>query len=261
MRITEIGKIALWQSDVISQFDKLVHGFTTRKGGVSKGEYESLSMSPYRGDDVRCVRENERILCESLGLDVKKLSVTKQEHTDNIEIVDKSNIGVGVAFEWGKGVDGCITREKNVPLLCYSADCVPVLMYASDIEAVAAVHAGWRGSAAEISAKTVKKLMDMGAHAENIYVAVGPCIGECCYEVSYDVASQFCAKYYTDKGNGKYMLALDRVNKGQLEKCGIPEKNIQLSGICTKCNNHLFFSHRGQNGKSGTLGGIICMKE
>ena len=136
MCITEIGNISLEQSTVFSQFKNLVHGFTTRKGGVSTGEYSSLSMSPWRGDDIENVRKNEKILCESLSLQIKKLTATKQEHTDTVEIIDESRVGYGIEIPWNKGVDGCITTLKNVPLLCYSADCVPILVYASDIEAV-----------------------------------------------------------------------------------------------------------------------------
>lgn len=260
MHITEIGKIALYQSEVFSGFENLVHGFTTRRGGVSTGEYASLSLSPRRGDDIACVRRNEEILCAELGLDVDRLSSTRQEHTDNIEIIDKNNIGIGVKTDWGKGVDACITLEKNVPVLCYSADCVPILMYASDIEAVAAVHAGWRGSAGKIASKTVRELLKLGAAAENIYAAIGPCIGQCCYEVSDDVAQQFDKKYSAAGENGKYMLDLAAVNFDLIRQCGVNAENISTSGICTKCSNQLFFSHRGQNGKSGTLGGIICMK-
>ena len=261
MCIAEIGNVALEQSSVLLGFEKLVHGFTTRKGGVSQGEYESLSMSPWRGDDIECVHKNEKILCDSLSLDVEKLTSTKQEHTDVVEIIDKSRIGYGISIPWGKGVDACITVLKNVPLLCYSADCVPVLMYASDIEAVAAVHAGWRGTKARIVEKTLKKLMDMGANAENIYVAIGPCIHKCCYEVSDDVALQFDEKYYDDCHTGKYMLDLAAVNYDLAAECGVKEENISISQMCTKCNNDLFFSHRGQNGKSGTLAGVICMRD
>lgn len=261
MRITEIGRISLYQSEVLLKFDNLVHGFTTRGGGVSTGEYESLSLSPSRGDDLSCVHRNEEILCESLALDVKRLSSTRQEHTDNVEIIDGTNIGIGVHSDWGRGVDACITMEKNVPILCYSADCVPILMYADDIKAIAAIHAGWRGSAGAIVQKTAEKLKALGAAPKNIYAAIGPCIGQCCYEVSEDVAMKFDKKYYIPKENEKYMLDLAAVNFDLLLSCSIKKENISLSGICTKCNNDLFFSHRGQNGKSGTLGGIICVKE
>jgi len=268
MCITEINGISLYKPEIFSPF-KLTAGFTTRKGGVSTGEYESLSLSPMRGDDLKNVKENEKILADALNLDINRLTSTRQEHTDNIKIIGKEDAGMGIHRPWNEGVDGCITMEKNLPLICYSADCVPVLMYASDIEAIAAVHSGWRGTKDEISAKAVKKLVLLGAKPENIYVAIGPCIGKCCYEVSEEVAVHFndvapeasadTCEYLYNKGNGKYMLDLAFVNRLMLEKNNIPAENISLSGICTKCNNNLFFSHRGQNGKSGTLGGIICM--
>ncbi len=261
MCITKIGNIALCQSSVLSRFDNIVHGFTTRKGGVSKGEYASLSMSPWRGDEIECVRENERILCQSLSLDVKKLTATKQEHTDVVEIIDESRIGYGIEIPWNKGVDACITTLKNVPLLCYSADCVPILIYASDVEAIAAVHAGWRGTQSKIAEKTVEKMIESGADGSNIYAAIGPCIHKCCYEVSDDVALRFEKKYYRTCENGKYMLDLASVNRALIVGCGVPDGNISVSDMCTRCNNDLFFSHRGQNGKSGTLAGIICMRD
>ena len=261
MCITEIGTIALYQSDVFSQFENIIHGFTTRKGGVSRGAYESLSMSPRRGDDIECVHKNEEILCRELSLDIKALTSTRQEHTDRVEVIDEKRIGYGVKTPWDYGVDACITTLKNVPLLCYSADCVPVLIYAQDIGAIAAVHAGWRGSESAIVRKTAQEIINMGAKAENIYAAIGPCIGQCCYEVDSDVALKFEEKYYVQKPMDKYMLDLGRVNYDLIKECGVKEENITLSGICTKCNNDLFFSHRGQNGKSGTLAGIICMRE
>ena len=261
MRITEIGKVSLYQSELLLKFENLVHGFTTRKGGVSTGEFASMSLSHFRGDDISSVHKNEEILCESLGFDVKRLTSTKQEHTANIEIIDKTNIGIGIHYDWDRGVDAVITTQKNVPLLCYSADCVPILMYADDIKAIAAIHAGWRGSAEKIAQKTAHKLISLGADPKNIYAAIGPCIGQCCYEVSEDVAEKFCEKYSLSKGNGKYMLDLSKVNFEFICEADVKEENISVSGICTKCNNDLFFSHRAQNGKSGTLGGIICMND
>ncbi len=260
MHITEIGNIALEQSEVLLKFGHLVHGFTTRKGGVSQGEYDSLSMSPWRGDVVENVRKNEKILCNSLSLELKLLTATKQEHTDVVEIIDESHIGYGIETPWGRGVDAVITTLKNVPLLCYSADCVPILVYADDIGAIAAVHSGWRGTEMQIVGKTLEKLKSLGANAKNIYAAIGPCIHRCCYEVSDDVALKFEEKYYDKKPDGKYMLDLAGVNRDILLNFGVDAKNISVSDACTKCNNDLFFSHRGQNGKSGTLAGIICMR-
>jgi len=261
MQIRKIGNISLYQSSVFDNFPKIVHGFTTREGGVSTGEYESLSLSPYRGDDINNVHKNEKILCESLSLDYARLSSTKQEHTDNIEIIDENSIGIGVHSPWGKGVDAVITREKSVPILCYSADCVPIIMYAADIEAIAAIHSGWKGTAKRIAGKTVKKLTEMGANPKSIYAAIGPCIGKCCYEVSGDVALQFNKKHYTEKPDGKYMLDLQQANFDIIADAGVTAGNISVSDICTRCHNDLFFSHRGQGGTSGTLGGIIAIKD
>ncbi len=261
MYITEIGNIALEKSPVLSFFGCLEHGFTTRRGGVSSQEYESLSMSPWRGDSIENIRENERILCEALSLDLTRLTATKQEHTDVVEIIDENRIGYGIKIPWEKGVDACITKVKNIPLLCYSADCVPILFYAKDIEAVAAVHAGWRGTVSRIAEKTLDKMYEMGARGENIFAAIGPCIHKCCYEVSGDVAEQFDKKYYSEVSGGKYMLDLAEANRDIIEKSGVKDVNISVSDACTKCNNELFFSHRGQGGKSGTLAGIICMRD
>ncbi len=261
MHITEIGSIAIETSPLLSKFGNLIHGFTTRKGGVSCGDYATLSLSPWRGDDINNIRENERILCESLSLDTERLTSTKQEHTDVVEIIDENRIGYGITVPWSKGVDACITTLKNVPLLCYSADCVPILFYADDIKAVAAVHAGWRGTESRIAEKTLLEMAKMGAKGENIYAAIGPCIHKCCYEVSEDVAARFNEKYYDIVSDGKFMLDLASVNFDLIKNFGVNEENIFVSDACTKCNNELFFSHRGQGGKSGTLAGIICMRD
>lgn len=261
MPIRTVNGLDLYQSDIFSDFKNLTHGFTTRRGGVSRGAYESLSMSPRRGDDNENVRQNEKIVCAALNFNHDKLTSTRQEHTDNIKFVDKTHIGYGVHKDWGEGVDGIITIEKNVPLLCYSADCVPILFYASDICAIAAVHAGWRGSAMKIASKCVKMIKEAGAETENIYAAIGPCIGKCCYEVDSEVAYHFDEQCFLKKENGKFMLDLVKSNEKMLMEEMIPAENISVSGICTKCRNDLFFSHRAQHGKSGTLGGIICINE
>jgi YfiH family protein len=138
---------------------------------------------------------------------------------------------------------------------------VPVLIYASDIEAIGAIHSGWRGTSKKIVSKAITKLIEMGALPENIHVSIGPCIGQCCYEVSGDVASFFDEKYSVFKGNDKFMLDLGHVNYDLSVGCGVRDENISLSGICTSCHNDLFFSHRGQNGKCGTMGAIICMRD
>lgn len=253
MPIRKLNRIAVWQSEPLLAAG-VNHGFTCRSGGVSQGAYASLSMSPRRGDDPAAVRRNEEILCREAGLELKNLTSTAQEHTDVVELITPDRIGMGVSRPWGRGVDGIITALPGVPLLAYAADCVPILFYAADIGAVAAVHSGWRGTEARIAAKAAEKLVEMGARPENITAAIGPAIGRCCYEVGEDVALRFPESCRTSMGGGKYMLDLPAANRLMLEELGL---KTDASAPCTRCNNDLFFSHRGQGGKSGTLGAYI----
>lgn len=258
MPIREINGLDIWQSELFDGRKEIIHGFTGRRGGVSEGAYSSLSMSPRRGDDPEKVRKNEEILCLALGLNHKNLSSTRQEHTDEIAVIDESSLGIGISRPWDRGVDAVITLLSDTPILAYAADCVPLLMYAPDIGAIAAVHSGWRGTEMGIARKTVLRLMETGADAENIIVAIGPAIGLCCYEVGADVAERFPAQCRIYKGNGKYMLDLKKANEISLREIGV--KQIDNTAPCTRCNNDIFFSHRGQGGKSGTLGAVIERK-
>ena len=259
MPIRKIGSVELWQSPLLAERTELIHGFTGRKGGVSRGPYASLSMSPRRGDDPALVAQNRAILCREAGFTEANLSSTNQEHTDRVEIIDSENVGRGVSSAWDGGVDAVITLLPNVPLMAFAADCVPILLYAPDIGAVAAVHSGWRGTEARIAEKTAKRLISLGADAKSMLAAIGPAIGACCYEVSEDVALRFPESCRSAKGGGKYMLDLKLANELMLRGLGLVK--IDNSTPCTKCENEMFFSHRGQGGKSGTLAAVIERRE
>lgn len=258
MPIREINGLDVYQSEILCR-DEITHGFTGRKGGVSRGEYASLSMSPRRGDDPKSVRENEAILCNALGLTHSRLTATRQEHTDEICVIDEENVGRGINKPWDKAVDAIITLLPNTPLLAYSADCVPILMYAPAIGAIAAVHSGWRGTKMQIARKCAEKIIQLGATAADIKVAVGPCVGKCCYEVSAEVAEQFPQECISPAKEDKYMLDLRLANAIMLAGIGVTQ--IDAEPPCTMCRNDIFFSHRGQGGKSGTLGAFIERRE
>lgn len=258
MPIREINGLDVYQSELLCR-KEIIHGFTGRKGGVSQGEYESLSMSPRRGDDPSCVRKNEEILCRSLCLTHSRLSSTRQEHTDEIAVIDEENVGIGIKFPWDRGVDAVITLLPNTPILAYAADCVPILMYAPSIGAIAAVHSGWKGTQMQIAKKCAEKICSMGAKPQDIIAVIGPSIGSCCYEVSGDVALRFPEECITPAPNDKYMLDLKKANVMMLKDAGL--EKIDGNSPCTKCRNDIFFSHRGQGGKSGTLGAVIERRE
>ncbi len=257
MPIRKINGVELWQSELLLSQSGIVHGFTCRSGGVSEGEYASLSLSPRRGDDPDHVRQNEKILCKALGFRHESLSSGRQEHTDEIAVIDKTNLGAGVSFAWDHAVDALITLLPEAPLIAYAADCVPILLYAPDIRAVAAIHSGWRGTALNIAGKTAERLIRLGAEPKSILAAIGPAIGICCYETSADVAERFPESCRAETKNGKYMLDLRAAIELSLRALGIAR--IDNSAPCTKCCSDLFFSHRAQNGKSGAMGAVIEM--
>lgn len=245
---------------LISEKINVPHGFSLRFGGVSEGAFDSLNVGLRRGDDPFNAMENIKICCECLGLKKENLTSTYQLHTSNVRLVTNDDINKGIFREWGEGVDAVVTKEKNVPLMCYSADCVPTLLYDEKAGVIAAVHGGWRGTKENIIKNTVDLMVNVGAAAQNIAAFIGPAIGLCCYEVSEEIGADFCnlyPEYAQKKDNGKYMLDLKGITKYQLTNAGLKKDNIENSNICTKCENNNFFSHRGGEGKSGLLGGFI----
>lgn len=255
MEIVKMGKIKLLTSPLI----KARHGFTLRDGGVSEGEYASLNVGLRRGDDPFNAFENIKICAEAMGLDKKRLTLTYQLHTDNVRIVGEEDLGKGLIREWGEGVDAIVTSCADTPLMCYSADCVPVLLCDGENGVVGAVHSGWRGTAKNILKNACEKMEELGAQKKSICAFIGPAIGMCCYEVSSDVAEAFsdfpdCMR---KKENDKYMLDLKAIVKKQLMLAGVLSENIDVAEMCTCCDNDNFFSHRKQKGKSGLLGGFI----
>lgn len=218
--------------------------FTTRLGGVSRGQYASMNMSFTNGDDPKNVKRNYNILFGALGLDCDKAVLSHQTHTDNIRVVQCGDIGKGIVRERDfTDVDGLITNIKGVALVTQYADCVPLLFYDPVEGVVASSHAGWRGTVQEIGLKTVKKMKEyFNCEPYNILAAIGPSIKKCCYEVDEPVAEKIGLLEYLDKdkvlypkGGGKYQLDLQETNRRILIKAGIKEENICVSDLCTCC--------------------------
>ncbi|MGM9550754.1 MAG: peptidoglycan editing factor PgeF [Clostridia bacterium] len=246
---------------LVSEKIKALHGFTLRSGGVSCGDFDSLNVGLRRGDNPFNAMKNIEICCDKMGLNKGNLTLTYQTHTNNVRFVTENDIGKGFIREWGEGVDGIVTNLKNVPIMCYSADCVPTLLYDGVNHIIGAIHGGWRGTKENIIKNAIQLMCRYGSLEENITAFIGPAIGICCYEVSEDVAQEFSdyKEAVKEKENGKYLLDLKKITQIQLEQAGVMKENIENSHICTCCKNDLFFSHRKQKGKSGLLGGFIQM--
>ena len=248
----------------------LVHGFSTRLGGVSTGDTSSMNLSFSRGDLEENVRENYRRIGKAIGFDPKKLVFSDQIHEDTIYDVKKEDIGKGFVTPKLLGNDGLVTKERGIPLVTFYADCVPIFFYDPVQEVIGMTHSGWRGTVLRIGAKMVKKMEECyHCKAENILVAVGPSICQDCYEISEDVAKKFQEEFreedektfLRDDNNGKYHLNLWKVNELLLLKAGIKREHLAITDLCTCCNKEVLFSHRASHGKRGNLAGFMMLQE
>lgn len=252
----------------------LVHGFSTRVGGVSKGYLGKMNLSFQRGDDAEAVLENHRRLAGAVGYDCRHLVFSDQVHKTEVRRVYASDCGKGIFTESDiRGVDGLITDDRNVVLMTFFADCVPLFFYDPVKRAIGASHSGWRGTAERMGKRTVHAMIsEFGSRPEDILAVVGPSICRGCYEIGREVADVFYEafdeKWHSeilfpdDIGKDtetKFHLDLWRANEIVLREAGIPEENIEISGLCTCCNPGLLFSHRASAGRRGNLAGAITL--
>ena len=250
----------------IPAFDRtglVKHCFTTRQGGISSGLYFSLNTSPFKSDCLFNVHKNLEIVCSSIGIDYEKLVMSKQVHGDIIKVVNNKLDGKQL-FNNIKGFDAMITNKSGIPLITFYADCVPIYILDPVNRAIGLVHSGWRSTVLHIGAKTLKKMGDLyGTKPEECLAAIGPSIEKDCFEVGEDTAEAFRQSFkdYSSilfqRGNGKYNIDLWACNKEMLIDEGVKPQNITVSELCTKCNKELFFSHRRDNGKTGSLSAIM----
>ena len=241
------------------------HCFTTRFGGVSRGHLSSLNIAMHRGDDEENVAENYRILGEALGFDSKNAVHTRQTHSDIIRRVTRADCR-GLDHRLYPECDGLITNDPGTVLVVFTADCTPILLHDPVTGAVGAVHAGWRGTAADIAGKAVRAMVEeFGCKESDIRAAIGPNIGQCCFQTDIDVPSAMVdafgreAQAFIRQQDDKYYVNLKEINALALRRAGV--KNIEISTSCTMCENERFWSHRVTGGQRGSQGAIIVCKE
>jgi YfiH family protein len=255
----------------IPSFEKtgmVKHCFTTRQGGVSQGIYNSLNTSLSKSDDRENVLENLNRICSEIGIDYRDLVLSNQVHGSEIRIVKAEDKGKGITKESDiKNVDALITDVVGVPLITYYADCVPVFILDPNNKAVGLVHSGWMGTTLKIAVKTLEKMSETyGTRPQDCLIGIGPSIEMKCFEIKEDAAAlfkqsfsnwqQFMQKQDEEHYHADLWLAI----KLMLISHGVLEQNISTSGLCTCCNEDLFFSHRRDKGKTGSLSAIIQLK-
>lgn len=242
--------------DSLRKIPHLRHAITTREGGVSQREYSALNLASHVGDDADDVRENRRRLAGELNFDHLNLVSAQQVHGANAMIVTQKYSRRG-ALDWDSAIsetDALIVNEKQIPLLILVADCAPILIADSKREILAVVHAGWRGAAEKIASQTIAKMQDeCGAQVEDLQVGIGPCLCAKCFEIGEEVAAKVPSKFLIE-GFEKPHLDLRALIQGDLLAKGVLPSRIETMNHCPKCENEMFFSHRGQNGKAGRFG-------
>ena len=243
----------------------VAHGFSTRLGGVSEGIFSSLNLGFNRGDNPDHVRENYRRFCATIGADVNRIVMTGQIHETEIRTATPELIKSDVCAPTEYDCDGLITDQPGLVLTIFTADCIPVLLYDPVKRVIAAVHAGWRGTAQDIAGKAVDKMrQDYGCQPENILAAIGPGISRCCFETHADVPDAMTAilgdlasPHISPLSNGKFCVDLKGINAALLMRAGVTTDHIEISADCTACLHQTHWSHRVTQGRRGSQAAMI----
>lgn len=243
------------------------HAFTTRIGGVSEGIFNSMNLSTSRGDEPERVRENYRRLGEATGINTARMAFTRQVHKADIRVVTAADIHelyTTVPYE----ADGIVTAVPGLALICFTADCVPVLLHDPVHGVIGAVHCGWRSSVADILYRALRAMCGLGAVPADIHAAIGPAISGCCFEVGAEVieaareylGGDIKGLYKPEEGvEGKFLLDLKGANARRLVQLGLRPENIAVSDECTKCSHEKYWSHRYTAGQRGSQGALIVL--
>ena len=274
--------LQLIQIPAFSKLPWLVHGFSSKPGGVSIQDTQKLLNLGFTDWDTKeNVLENRRRFQSALGATDLKLISLKQIHSDVIHLFDAAPAEVCQG-------DASITNRPGLLLAVQTADCVPILLVDPKKRAVAAVHAGWRGTLARIVVKAVGQMqMHFNSKPADLLAAIGPSIGGCCYEVGTEVATQFLSQFLEapewfdefrtgDEPNPvqwlnmmppghqpppkNVLLDLRKANRAQLLGAGLRAPNIFVSDLCTACRRDLLFSYRKEGPESGRLMSVIGLR-
>lgn len=230
---------------IFSSFSHLSAGQSTRHGGVSKSPYDTLNLGKSTEDDPTDVAENRKRYSAALGFTPEQMAWSKQVHSDQISIVDVPG--------GSEGYDALITNVPGILLAVSVADCASILVYDHANRAIAAIHAGWKGTVAQIVARSLALMANTyGTRGTDCYAYIGACIDECSFEVGPEVAEQFSNTFKRwDPDRGKFFVNLKKANTAQLLDFGVPQAQIEISPFCTLVNAQDFFSHRHSGGRTG----------
>ena len=266
------GDLEYLQFKILNRYN-VKHCITLRRGGVSKGEYESLNFRTLGNDDISNVFKNLEIIKKEIG--IENVCKGKQDHTDKVIIIDNKNKDEFLFENLNtQNVDGYVVKDKNIATLVTTADCNPIIIYDTKKNVVANVHAGWKGVINKIYIKAINIMKEnFSSKPKDLIVCIGPSIRKCCFTSKEETFKEKFTKLfdYSDRylsyeeDNETFHIDLIEILKTELKKSNIQDDNIYVADICTRCNTNDFFSYRAavQNGKKdyATMATIVQVSE
>lgn len=233
---------------------------TTRHGGFSRGVYGGFNINRYCGDDEACIEHNLDLLAGELGVDKANIIMPHQTHGTETRLISRDFLSLGKATQRMilEGVDALLTDVPGVCIGVSTADCIPIILYDLEHHAVAAVHAGWRGTAARIAAKAVAEMgLAYGTRPGALRAVIGPGISLDAFEVGDEVYDHFAAAGFNmetiSRREAKWHIDLKECNRLQLTALGVAPGNISVSAVCTYTDYNDYFSARRLGAQSGRI--------
>ncbi|HKM39224.1 MAG TPA: peptidoglycan editing factor PgeF [bacterium] len=258
-------RVVYLTSDLLTATGKVKHAFSTRRGGLEDGVGNNLDLGLKHCDPMRA-EKLRRLFLGTIGISLNNLVAGQQNHGTKVQLVTSAPRG---AFIWETGfpaTDALITDQPQIALSVYTADCVPLLFLDPVQNAIAAAHAGWKGSIKGIAILTLRALQNhFGSRPEDVLVAIGPSIGPCCYEIDYRVLAPlkkriaFWSELVHASRPGHHFLDLWTLNRKLLLLAGVTGEHIDIAGLCTYHRNEDFFSYRAEQSRAGSLMAVISL--
>lgn len=240
-----------FQFDHFNAFPEITHAFFSRKGGASSGPWQSLNAGHGIGDETEAVNRNlDRILNMSGG---NRLISVHQVHGRKA-VTYRGETGFSNPFA---EADAIITDRPGAALMIRTADCQPILLYDPEKKVVAGIHSGWRGNVQNIIGSTIDTMIkDFGSAPDSLIAGIGPSLGPCCAEfINY---KEELPDAFLPFKKGENHFDFWKISQSQLVAKGVDESRIRISGLCTRCNQDLFFSYR-RDKITGRLANVISI--
>ena len=255
-----VNSVVFYQFTSLTQHSDVLHAVFTRIGGKSGGAFQGLNVGHLVGDEPAAVQANHDLIFGTLGMNPDHVVTARQVHGAQVAAVGAQQRGTIVP-----STDSLISSQRGIALLLRFADCLPLMLYDPQWQAIGLAHVGWRGLVAGVVKNTLSALQQaFGSDPAGLVAGLGPAIGPCCYDVGPDLVAAveelFGARtrLLSTQPDGKVHFDLPAAVRWQLHHAGVQQ--IEDSGLCTSCRTDEFFSHRGEKGRTGRFAAVLALR-